>query len=126
MTKTSVYASNDSTMHRATCGRDGEPCPTGEHGTAHAKTLSTQTLPNGTVVHTAESDGAKIQLSYCGVWAYDITYLGKHVHSGTAGTLPRATAALATAICDTLHAGRLRSKRAYDAVQSLAVHTRND
>lgn len=30
----SVYAGNgtDSTMHRETCGRDGEACPTGEHG----------------------------------------------------------------------------------------------
>jgi hypothetical protein len=28
----SVYLTADSVLHRATCGRDGEPCPTGEHG----------------------------------------------------------------------------------------------
>jgi hypothetical protein len=28
----SVYATSDGTVHRAMCGRDGSPCPTGEHG----------------------------------------------------------------------------------------------
>jgi hypothetical protein len=88
--------------------------------------ITTQTLPNEIVIHSAENNGAEIKMSYCGIWAYDVTYLGKYVHSGTAGELPRATAALAVAIIDTLAVGRLRSKRAYDAVQSLAVHTRND
>jgi len=28
----SVYAGTDPAMHRQTCGHDGAPCPTGEHG----------------------------------------------------------------------------------------------